>query len=574
MMNSKKTLPVIAVLIPTLLFVLLAAACKKYADPPPFFEENTDTVKLSNRKVLIIAIDGAAGQEVRTIAPPALTALLEHSKYTFDARTEDVTTDGATWKTMVSGVSYSRHKIKDSSFSYIPGPNDNEHGELGNFPSFFTFILTSSRANLKTTVISPWNNLLTRLVPEVEDKILAASDAAAKDSAVKRLTAGNPDIMLVNFNSVNLAGKAGAFSANDAGYKDAVLKVDEYIGAIMQALKARPEYNKKEDWLVIIASGHGGIGNSYGGSSAPESNVLNIYYNEKMKKQELVYGGFTGVAMSGTETNAIKATIENDGGLYDPGSGEKTYQLKFRTTATDAYPHFFSKCEAFRTKPGFTCYRQGDNWVAEVRSAAGSGRVVSSNTEAIMNSKWRSISIVFATVNGKRYLRTYTDGVKSATETDITALGNIATTYPFTLGYVKGDAAYGITFTAADVRVFNVALTDQEIAQTECLNDLSTHPRKGNLIGYWPGNDGYGGMLKNKAPGYTKDFVLQGKYKWENVPDLPCIFSLNAGTVNFFSKNADLPAQVLYWLRIPIKEDWGLDGYSWLTQFEKEFLGV
>lgn len=573
-MNSNKHIVQIALVMSVMLSFLVVPSCKKYTDPPPFFEENDDTVPSTSRKVLIIAIDGAVGKEVKSIAPPALTALLEHSKYSFDARTEDITTDGATWKTMMSGVSYSKHKIKDSNFSYIPTPGDDEHGEVANYPSFFTYILTSTRPELKTIVISPWNNLLTRLVPEAEETIAAVNDAAVKDSAVKRLASGNPDVLLVNFNSVNLAGKAGAFLASDAGYKAAVLQVDNYIGAMMQAMKARPAYNKNEEWLVIITSNHGGIGNSYGGNSAEEANVFNVYYNEKLTKQELRYGGFTGAIMRGTEANAIKAIVENDGGLYDPGSGEKTFQIKFRATATDAYPHFFSKCEAFRSKPGFTTYRQGNNWVAEVRTTNGSARIVSSNTDAIMNGKWRSITIVFANVNGKRYMRTYTDGVKSATEVEVTNLGNIASPKPLTIGYVRGDGEWALTFTPGDCRIFDVALTDQEIAQMECISDMNNHPKKSNLIGYWLCNDGYGGLFRNKAPGYTKDFVLQGNYKWDNEPELPCMFTLNPGSVSFFSKNADIAAQVLYWLRIPIKEDWSLDGSTWLTNFEKEFLGI
>jgi hypothetical protein len=116
-MNTKNIQPVLLVLA-ALLLVAVIPACKRYVEPPPYFEESGDTTRPAARKVLIIGIDGAVGSEYKIIQPPVLMSLKAHSKFTWDAVSDEVTTDAASWKTLMTGISYSRHQIRDSSFIY------------------------------------------------------------------------------------------------------------------------------------------------------------------------------------------------------------------------------------------------------------------------------------------------------------------------------------------------------------------------------------------------------------------------------------------------------------------------
>ena len=59
-------------------------------------------------------------------------------------------------------------------------------------------------------------------------------------------------------------------------------KMDEYIGQLLDAIKARPNYYY-EDWLIVITSNHGGKADgTYGGMSLEERNMFGIFYYEHL----------------------------------------------------------------------------------------------------------------------------------------------------------------------------------------------------------------------------------------------------------------------------------------------------
>ncbi|MGN6402106.1 MAG: LamG-like jellyroll fold domain-containing protein [Flavisolibacter sp.] len=560
------------------LVVFVLPSCKRYEDVPPYFEPQGDTTKPAARKILIIGIDGAVGSEYKAIQAPVLEGMKAHSKYTWEAVSDEVTTDAASWKTLMTGISYGRHTISDSTFIYTQPAGAGEHDVITSYPSFFNYILSSSKPDLKTVFISPWSTLLDRLVPEVESKVLVQSDQAAKDSAVARLKNTNADLMVVHFNSPAVAGRADEFSASSVTYKDAVLQVDGYMGEIMTALKSRPEYNKSEEWLVIVTGTHGGNGNSYGGPSEKETNVFSFYYNENMKETELIKGGaFSGVQLKGRDESTIKAQVLDDGGLYNPGTGEQTVQIRVKGTA-GYYPHFFSKMEKWPSTPGWSMFSAGGNWAISVRSTTSGERRIQGTAPTVLDNQWHTITIVFADSASKKWLRRYSDG-KRFSQDDITSLysngGTIASSSPLTLGWQADPGMPAVTFYTADAMIFNTALTDDEITQTQCLSDISQHAKYSNLIGYWPGNDGFGSRFRNMAPGKNFHFILSGPFQWENLEDLPCstsAVSSDPKVKSLFVKNVDVVTTALYWLRIPTKTTWGLEGSTWLQQYEVEFV--
>ncbi|MDF2188082.1 DUF4983 domain-containing protein [Paraflavitalea sp. CAU 1676] len=573
-MNNRKQITGIALLAAAVIGSISIPACKKYDDPPPFFEEDDTTVVLSSRKTLLVVIDGGVAEAFRTIAPPSITTMLTHGKYTYTGRTEDVSTDGASWKSLASGVSYTRHKISDSSLVFSAPSGGDLHDAPANFPSFMQFILTSSRSDIQTTVISPWGYMINKLFPEAEKPIAVTSDAAVKDSAVAQLKNGNPDLMITHFNGISAAGKEFGFDANVAEYKAAVLKVDGYINEIMTALKARKEYNKKEEWLVIVTTSHGGLGKSFGGSSAAETNVFTLYYNENIKKQELIRGGYVGVQMKGKDATAIAASLA-DGTQYNPERNQQTVQIRVKGTS-GAYPHFFSKMQRWPSTPGWSMFSSGSNWSISVRSTTSGELRIQPGSPTVFNNQWHTITIVFADSASKRWLRRYTDGVRHD-QTELTSQyangGTYTNSSPLTIGFGSDPTYTSSVFYSADAMVFNTALTDAEIKDNICLRDLTKHPQYASLVGYWPGSDGYGGQFINKAPNQTNNFVLKGSYKWDGLSDVPCTLDpLTTTQVAVQPANVDVVAQIFYWMRITIKSDWSLDGGSWIKSFEREFI--
>lgn len=575
-----------------LLGIVFVFGCKKYADPPPYFEEDSTANGIVQRKVLLVVVDGLVSSELKTIDPVTIKALLEKSKYAYNTKSEPVTTDAATWKSILSGVSYGKHKVRDSAFTIEPpSPNDVHAETPKSYPSVFSRILTTQRAHIKSYVISPWRNLTIKMAGELLDRSMnVTNDAAVKDSVVSLLSKGNPDLVVANFNSVNLAGKAGSFSATDAAYKNAVIKVDEYIDQMMTALKARPNYNKTEEWLVIIGSNHGGLGNSYGGNSSKETDVFTLYYNENLKKQELVSGSFNSALITGKDAATIKAEVPDGDGRLNIGMGQQTIQLKFKQTATaGSWPHFFSKMSDFRSEnqPGWSFYTNssGAGWAIGMKGVNGTTRkleVATPNGIVLNDKKWHTLTfIVYDTVIGavtERWAKRFTDGVRIPDVNGRLKSGGvyetITNTEPIRAGWGTNISYTNPSFNVADIQIFNTALSDAEVRNNLCLQDITQHPKYANLLGYWPCDDGYGIGFVNKGPQNSSyNFNLMGNYVWGGVDLNPCVMpAATANSVTFLPKVVDIAPQIFYWLKIPVKDEWTFAGKGWLVQFDSEFI--
>ena len=68
---------------------------------------------------------------------------------------------------------------------------------------------------------------------------------------------------------------------------------------------------------------------------------------------------------------------------------------------------------------------------------------------------------------------------------------------------------------------------------------------------------------------------LQGSFKWDalgkNVPITMVPDSSDAPSI--IAAPADVSANILYWLKIDISQDWGFDGQPWLSKFDREIYG-
>lgn len=557
--------------IAAVLMVVVGSSCKKYADPPPFFEDyGNDSTAGLQRKVLVISIDGATGSEVKTVAPPNILALQKTGKYTYNEMRDNFVTDASSWVTMMTGVGYAKHEISDSSFLVTTGDiSSGENNPIPYYPNVLNYILPI-KTDYKIAVISPWLNLNNYLKAADYDYNVP-NDEIVKDSAVSILSESNPlGVMVVNFNSVELAGNAGAFSASDAGYKAAILKTDEYVGNIVQAIRARKNYSR-ENWLIMITTNHGGS------ATNPKPGFI-VASNPIFKEVEIKQNGLNSVHFNGSGGGAITASVPNDNGLYNSGADKDfTVQLQIKINTAKHWPGFFAKSAGIsgNTTTGWT-FMQVDNKYAIVFGGSangGNGKLQTNAKTVVVDGKWHTITLTVKMGNGKRTATLYTDGAFDVSA-DITSRGNLDNTAPLRLGYTAIDGSGASDFYAADVEYFNVALDAQTIADNIGLMDISKHPNYANLIGYWPIEEGAGSILFNGAPtGYNMQ--LNGAFKWDALgKDVPITMvpdSTDAPSV--IATTADVSANILYWLKIGISQGWSFDGQPWLNNFDREIYG-
>ncbi|RZL50906.1 MAG: DUF4983 domain-containing protein [Pedobacter sp.] len=542
-----------------LLMGLVYTGCKKYENPAPVFEEFKPTVN-TQRKVLIISIDGLTGSELKAIAPTNIEALRKTSKYSYDVLRGSVANDVASWATMITGVSYSKHLIKETTFQ--PTPKENSHEAPAVFRNAFDYVLQYK--SVKTAMVTPWAELR-NYVKVVDFAPVVSTDVAAKDSAINIINNSLPlGTMIVNFRDVEVAGATGGFVASNTVYKNAVIKADEYVGNLVAAVKARKNY-ASENWLIIVTTNHGG-------SNADPKPGFIIASNSSLKEQEVKKSGFNTVNF---KTSAITATVPNDNGLYNFGDNKDfTVQLQTKFNSSSYYPQFLGKSTPLvgQVMTGWFWMQEGNQWNLEFGGSAngGGGKQQLGVAAGLADGSWHTLTMTVKYVNATtRTASAYVDGVFKSSY-NVSNSKNINTNELLKLGVV-GDNS---DFYAANLSIFNVALDAAVVSANVSLKDIKQHPNYANLIGFWPIDEGGEGVLSNKAPnGY--DMFLSGPFSWPslgtNVP-AGTLVDPNASGKSIILTPAAVSATMLYWMNVKILPEFGIDGNPFLNQFEIEFL--
>lgn len=126
----------------------------------------------------------------------------------------------------------------------------------------------------------------------------APYDSGMRDWVAARIAAGD-DVVCGIFHNIDTAGHTYAFSPRNAHYKNAVLACDTYAYEILQ-LVAERETLYNEEWLIVFANDHGGIGQSHGGQTLEERTTW-IATNVPLDPAYYAagYNGFTAQAKEG-----------------------------------------------------------------------------------------------------------------------------------------------------------------------------------------------------------------------------------------------------------------------------------
>ncbi|MFT4094430.1 MAG: DUF4983 domain-containing protein [Niabella sp.] len=588
------------IIIATLLIIIFGSvtSCKKYADNPAVFETYDSTASGTDRRVLVIAIDGLNAEVFKAAATPNYTALLSNAKYTWDSKADILSTDASSWKTLTSGVTYGSHHIADSTFAQSTTDYTGEledYTTAQNYPSLFNFLLRTKYYSAQTTFITSWQTLLDKAVTEARNKIYVADDVVAKDSAVSVAKTTSSKVVFVNFNGpakiVKDPSSTATFSASSDEYEDALTTVDGYIGEIMDALKSRANYNTSEEWLVVVTGTHGGVDKTYGGTSDEETTVPTCYYFRKFTSEQFTReGALSSVLMKGSSYNTdlmVNATTPSSD-AFNPGTGEFTIQLNIKgNKAPTYYPHFLSKTLNWTssTPSGWTFYTSTSGYWSFSAKGPGGSRKFETALTTVFDDSWHTLTVVIydTVISGStmRYLKRFTDGARIADPSpDITAFGDISNDLDLILGFGGDDHLYGgnqsstgLQFYANNIEMFNTALTDAEVAANICLQDITEHPKYAYLTAYWPGTDGIGNTIANQIDN-SSNFEISGSYAWDALEDFPCSFSQNiaTGLTTKFLKNVDISAQIFYWLGLTLPTTWETEGSIWLDAYESEFV--
>ena len=237
------------------------------------------TNDFGGKRVLYIGIDGVRPDSLQAANTPNIDALAANGIITYNAfaggvsgtPTQQATSSGPGWSTLLTGVWVDKHKVESNSFS----PRD-----FTNYPHFFRRIKDlHPTSHLSSTI--HWGPIDTTIVEDskvggvefLSFRKNVSSDTAVANEAVSDIQNSNPDAIFLHFDDVDHAGHAHGYGSATPEYISSIEGVDTHIGTIITAVKARPQY-AQEDWLIIVTTDHGGINTGHGGQSIDERQIF------------------------------------------------------------------------------------------------------------------------------------------------------------------------------------------------------------------------------------------------------------------------------------------------------------
>jgi hypothetical protein len=558
--------------------VLLAASCNKPFPDTRNKEDGPGTEQAANqRKTLLIVVDGAVGSEVRAALPPTMNSLLDFSIYSWDALnsfTNGQVSNADGWATLLTGTGSEKHKVTTDDFS---------GNSLADYPSLFTR-LKQEKPALRTVAFATSQTLATHLAADASKKESLGNDAAVKDAVVAELATGNPDLVMAQFSSVDEAGKAGSYSVSSAGYKNAILQVDVYIGEILTAMRNRENFSN-ENWMVLITSNKGSntifappSGAQWNAFNDTNHNTFFINYNPRFLSQNpakpstiIPYVGTTPLYV---DQETSRSRVLNPQTNIDMGAtGEYTIQCKVKIPPGGYYyPAILGKRASFAGgQVGWVFFLEGNVWMINMSQAGAGNRQVAGGVVA--DNQWHTLTAVVRMEGAQRNVYVYTDGVPSSGRTNIADWGNMSSPAPLTAGFISGSRNGGSyspnNFRITDIRLYNTALPADYIAANFCKTDVAADdPYRDNLLGFWPATSVTPDKIMHDQSGHNNHMTVDS-YNPGSFSDITSTVcpSISESIYLTVPNSVDVAFQIYQWLGVIAPPSWLLDGKSWVPGY-------
>ncbi|WP_447640635.1 MULTISPECIES: LamG-like jellyroll fold domain-containing protein [Chitinophagaceae] len=558
----------------------ISVACNKNNNATLTSAKNSATTSSLQQKVLFVVVDGAMGTEMQAVTPPVLTGLTNHAIFSWNSLTDytdDSVTNPSTWTTLLTGVNNDKHQVSDNLGTV----------DLADYPTMFTRLKTSN-SKLRTIGIASVDSFKTALLG---DATLASSfggdDAAANAAALSEIKTNDPDLLMVEFNSVDAAGRSSSYSASSSSYKSALLQVDTYIGQLITAIQGRANY-ANENWLIILTSNKGSNTGIAGGAAwsafdDPRHNTFTFYYNPRFVPKVtakpvgiLPYGGRTqSYTISGSSDPGNQAIVPAStlGTRMDFGAGsEFSVQCKVKFSSTTNYPSFLGKMQKFddgNPTPGFLFFQESGNWQFTVRPIGGSRTQVMGG--AVNDGGWHTLTGVVRIESGKRKIMVFTDGVKGAVK-DIGMSDSYINAENFMVGWRTGSNGGSLTGLITDVRVYGTALSDAYVAANYCSTTISPNDTAySKLVGFWPSadvqTDGSKYWFSDMGPNNINLNILKANLASFNDKSTNICPPVSVASYVSVPNNVDAFPLIFSWFNLPVSASWNLDGQTWVPNY-------
>ena len=262
----------------TLVCVALAVAICNFSCVAPDANGGVKGVK----HVVMIGLDGLAGNSVEAADMPTLKAMMAEGAWTLQARSILPSSSACNWASMYMGVGPEMHGYNTWG-SRKPDFPSIAVGKNGMFPTIFT-VLREECPELHTCAMFEWevqkclidtmavNHY--RYIPMGENK-----GADMTNAYVEYLKEHKPNFSMAIFDSPDVEGHAEGW--NSEVYMNRLKELDAHIATIVEGVKQAGMY---DDTIFMVVSDHGGIGKGHGKTTMDEMEAPLVFFGKGVKK--------------------------------------------------------------------------------------------------------------------------------------------------------------------------------------------------------------------------------------------------------------------------------------------------
>ncbi|MEZ4265982.1 MAG: alkaline phosphatase [Myxococcota bacterium] len=206
----------------------------------------------ATRHVVVFGLDGFRPDAIAVANTPTLDRLLAHGASTLKATTQltGATRSGPGWASILTGVEVAKH-----------GVTTNDAADIKTDPAHPTFLERARLAGLASEIIFVWVPLIGMVEPEVTRRL--ASEEQLAGLAAASIDGGPPNLLFMHFDALDHAGHAEGYGGAVPAYVTALEETDARIGAVIDAVIARPSV-ANEEWLFVVVTDHSGEGTDHG----------------------------------------------------------------------------------------------------------------------------------------------------------------------------------------------------------------------------------------------------------------------------------------------------------------------
>jgi len=220
-------------------------------------------------KVLMIGIDGLRADVLGHVRTPNIDGLVKQGYLSGQGWTADTAVSGTGWSSLFTGVERDKHGVRDNVF---------EGSRFDQYPDVLTRI-EQLNPSLHTAALLSWPALASK-IPWRADVVFNGGyddDLVHRKALALLAQQAAPDVLLIDFNEPDGSGhKYDYFDLDSPPYARAIERIDERVGELVRALRARPAA-ANENWLVVLATDHGG--SVHHGANIPEDRLTVVGFS-------------------------------------------------------------------------------------------------------------------------------------------------------------------------------------------------------------------------------------------------------------------------------------------------------